>query len=141
MLAGCGRATVGQTRLPTGLLQCAMRRGGWILARPGTSLSRMGTAGMHERGTKTARVSNFDAARLTGAGRGSKHRHSYQRRDQQPTHGKHGKTPRTRPTKWLREPLGLFLHYHCAPSLPIQDNRSKGFEELRTSARSRARPS
>jgi hypothetical protein len=140
-LARGGSATVGQTGLPTGLTQGAVRRGGRILTRPGAGLSRMGTARMHERGAQTARVSNFDTARLTGARRGSKHSHGYQRREQKPPHREHGKTPSPRPTEWLGEPPGLFLHHHCAPSLPIQAIGRSGFERLRTSARSRARPS
>ena len=100
-LARGGSATVRQTGLSTGLTQCAVSRSSRILVWPGTGLPRMGTAGMHERGTETARVSNFDAARLTGAGRGSKDRHGHQCRDQQPPHSKHGKTPSTRPMKWL----------------------------------------
>gem|GEM_PF-4265034 len=91
-----------------------MRRGGRILTRPGAGLSRMRAARVHERGTKTARVCNFDTSRLAGACCGGEHGHGYECREQQPARCKHRETPGTRPTKWLGEPPGLFLHHHCA---------------------------
>lgn len=102
-----------------------MRRGGWILAWPGAGLSRVSTAGMHERGTETACVSNFDTSRLTGAGRGSEHSHGYQRRDQQPARSEHGKTPSACPTKWLGEPFGLIDHDHRAMKFMREASRLK----------------
>jgi hypothetical protein len=91
-----------------------MRRGGRILTRPGAGLSRVGAAGVHERGAETARVRDFDTSRLAGAGCGGKHGDGYQRRKQQSARGKHREAPSTRPSQWLGEPPGLFLHHHCA---------------------------